>query len=68
MVQLATALCLANLAILMLVSYRRVLDEFSCARRSPLLPRLVTLRRTGIIRQTWLGNLGLLAAALINRL
>lgn len=47
---------------------RRVLDEFSCARRSPLLPRLVTLRRTGIIRQTWLGNLGLLAAALINRL
>jgi hypothetical protein len=47
---------------------RRVLDEFSRARQSPLVPRLVTLRRTGVIRQTWLGNLGLLAAALINRL
>ena len=53
---------------LMTEENRRVLDEFARARRSPLVPRLVTLRRTGVIRQTWLGNLGLLAAALINRL
>ena len=45
-----------------------VLDEFMRARRLALLPRLAGLRHTGIFRQTLLGNLGLTAAALINRL
>ncbi|MBC7939626.1 MAG: glycosyltransferase family 2 protein [Chitinophagaceae bacterium] len=47
---------------------QRVLEEFLHARRCWLGGRLLGLRRTGIFRQTRLGNLGLLAAALINRL
>lgn len=45
-----------------------VLDEFVGARRRWLVPRVGGLRRSGIFRQTWIGNMGLLAAALINRL
>ncbi len=47
---------------------QRVLDEFARARQRRLPTRLVGLRRAGIFRQTWLGNLGITAAALINRL
>jgi glycosyltransferase involved in cell wall biosynthesis len=64
----------ANLAALVKVrplmtpENERVLDEFIRARRQPLLPRLLGLKRAGIYRQTALGNLGLTIAALINRL
>jgi glycosyltransferase involved in cell wall biosynthesis len=47
---------------------QQVLDEFVSARQHWLGARLVGLRRTGIFRQTRLGNLGLITAALINRL
>jgi len=47
---------------------RGVLDEFCAARKRSLLPRLIGLKRTGIYRQTLLGNLALLAAALLNKL
>jgi hypothetical protein len=47
---------------------QRVLDEFMRARRRRVYGRLLGLKRTGIFRQTRLGNLGLIAAALINRL
>lgn len=47
---------------------QRVLDAFVQARRQPLPLRLLGLRRAGIFRQTVLGNAGLTAAALINRL
>ena len=53
---------------LMTPESRRILDEFSRARRRALVPRLLGLRRAGIYRQTLLGNLGLAMAALINRL
>lgn len=47
---------------------QRVLDEFVAARQRWLGARLTGLRRSGIFRQTQLGNLGIVAAALINRL
>jgi glycosyltransferase involved in cell wall biosynthesis len=53
---------------LMTPENQQVLDEFSLARQRWLGARLVGLRRSGIFRQTTVGNLGLLAAALINRL
>ena len=47
---------------------RAVLDEFAAARQRWIGPRLVGLWRTGIHRQTLLGNIGIMLAALINRL
>lgn len=47
---------------------QRVLDTFVRARQRSLPQRLRGLREAGIFRQTLLGNLGLTAAALINRL
>jgi glycosyltransferase involved in cell wall biosynthesis len=53
---------------LMTPENQQVLDEFVRARKRWLVPRLTGLRRTGIFRQTWVGNAGLLAAAIIHRL
>ena len=53
---------------MMTLENRRVLDDFVQARERRLSARLLGLKRTGIFRQTALGNLGLLAAATINRL
>lgn len=47
---------------------QKVLTCFSRARQSGLLRRLVLLHRSGIYRQSTLGNLGLAAAALLNRI
>lgn len=47
---------------------RRILDQFSTARNQWLLPRLVGFKRSGIYRQTWLGNLGLVAAAIFRKI
>jgi hypothetical protein len=47
---------------------RRALDLFAAARSAGLPKRLVCLRRSGVYRQTVLGNLGLLAAAVLNRI
>lgn len=47
---------------------RQVLADFVEARQSHLPGRLLGLKRTGVFRQTLLGNLGLTAAATINRL
>ena len=47
---------------------RRVLELFAAARSAALPKRLARLRQSGVYRQTFLGNLGLLAAALLNRL
>ena len=47
---------------------RQVFDEFVLAREQPLLSRMRRLKRTGIYRQTLLGNAGIALAALINRL
>ncbi len=47
---------------------REMLERFACAREMSLIPRLVNLKRSGIYRQTLLGNLGLAAAALFRKL
>jgi len=47
---------------------REILRRFSEAREQPLPARLRHLRSAGVYRQTLLGNLGLLAAALFNKL
>lgn len=64
----------ANLKALERVRHRmtpenqQVLDEFIAVRRRWLGARLPGLWRTGIRRQTLLGNIGIALAALINRL
>ncbi len=45
-----------------------ILDQFATARNSWLIPRLIGLKRSGIYRQTLLGNLGLIAAALLKKM
>lgn len=47
---------------------QEVLDRFAQARNSWLLPRLIGLKRSGIHRQTLLGNLGLVVAALLKKM
>lgn len=47
---------------------RRMYDRFLSARQRSLFPRVVGIKRSGVYRQTLLGNLGLLAAALTNRI
>ncbi|CAB3829612.1 glycosyltransferase family 2 protein [Achromobacter denitrificans] len=47
---------------------RRTYERFINARQRSLLPRLLGLKCSGIYRQTTLGNLGLLVAAISNRI
>lgn len=47
---------------------RIVYDRFISARQRSLIPRVVGIKRSGVYRQTLLGNLGLLAAAISNRI
>ena len=53
---------------LMTPENRRVLDDFARARQRWAGARLLGLKRSGVFRQTSLGNLGLVVAAVINRL
>ena len=47
---------------------REILELFAKARSGSLLKRLRYLRQSGVYRQTLLGNLGLLAAAILKRI
>ncbi len=47
---------------------RAILERFARARHRSMLPRLIALKRCGIYRQTLLGNLGLAAAAIFNKI
>jgi hypothetical protein len=47
---------------------QEILDRFAAARNRWLLPRLIGLKRSGIYRQTLLGNLGLVAAAIFKKI
>lgn len=47
---------------------RLIFDRFTSARKRKLIPRVFGIWRCGIYRQTTLGNLGLLVAALFNRI
>ncbi|MBK7264433.1 MAG: glycosyltransferase family 2 protein [Rubrivivax sp.] len=53
---------------LMTEENQRVLDQFAQARKRAIWARLPGLMRSGVFRQTLLGNLGLAVAALIKRL
>jgi len=46
---------------------KRVLASFERARNSRLVPRLLEFARIGLYRQTLVGNLGLIAATLFNK-
>ena len=47
---------------------QRVLDDFCAARDEKFLMRLHHLWRSGVYRQTWMGNLGLIAAVILKKL
>ena len=47
---------------------RQLLENLIKARQESLISRLILLKRSGFYRQTNLGNLGLLAAAVFNKL
>lgn len=47
---------------------RTILDQFSEARNASLIARLIGLKQSGIFRQTRLGNLGLVAAAILKKI
>lgn len=63
-----------NIASLRALSHRltqenlEILERFAEAREMSLIPRLISLMRIGIYRQTFLGNLGLVAAAIFGKL
>ena len=44
------------------------LDEFSKARHGGLFARLAAISRAGVYRQTWVGNLGIIAAVLLKKI
>jgi glycosyltransferase involved in cell wall biosynthesis len=46
----------------------RLVNDFRKARASGLLTRLIGIWRTGIYRQTLMGNLGLIAAVVLNKI
>jgi glycosyltransferase involved in cell wall biosynthesis len=47
---------------------RDTLERFAAARKRSLILRLVGLKRSGVYRQTLLGNIGLIVAAILNRI
>lgn len=47
---------------------RKILRRFIAARKMSLIPRLIHLKRVGIYRQTLLGNIGLIAAAVFGKI
>lgn len=47
---------------------QRRLDEFSKARQSSFFARMAGMKRSGVYRQTLFGNLGLIAAVVLNKI
>ena len=47
---------------------QQILDQFVVARQQPLLRRMLALKSSGIYRQTLFGKLGLIVAAIFNRI
>jgi glycosyltransferase involved in cell wall biosynthesis len=47
---------------------RQTLDFFTQARQMSLFPRLILLKRSGVYRQTLMGNLGLVLAAVLGKI
>jgi len=59
---------LARLRPRMSAEHRRIFDLFCRARRERLWRRATTFAQTGVYRQTTLGNLGLVAAVVLNKI
>ncbi|MGY4531944.1 glycosyltransferase involved in cell wall biosynthesis [Pseudomonas sp. TE3786] len=47
---------------------RETLERFAQARSRSLIPRLVYLKRSGVYRQTFLGNIALIAGAVLGKI
>ena len=47
---------------------RRILDQFTHARNTWLIPRVIGIKKTKVYHHTFLGNLGLIAATLLKKL
>jgi len=47
---------------------RTILNQFSSTRNKSLFTRLIGIRRSGVYRQTTFGNIGLLVAAILNKI
>jgi hypothetical protein len=47
---------------------QKILKQFSAARKMGLLTRLFYIKRSGIYRQTLLGNVGIIVAVVLGRL
>lgn len=60
--------CLRKLQHKLTLDNREILESFSTARQMRLMPRLIYLKRSGIYRQTLLGNLGLIVAAIFGKM
>ena len=59
---------LARLRQHMTAENRRIFDLFCTARHQPLLQRAIIFAQIGVHRQTFLGNLGLAAAVVLNKI
>lgn len=59
---------LKNFSHLLTPENQQTLNTFSIARNQRLLPRMLGIWKSGIYRQTWLGNIGLFMAALFKKL
>jgi glycosyltransferase involved in cell wall biosynthesis len=47
---------------------QRVLEEFVIAREQSFWQRLISMKQTGVYRQTYLGNMGLIAATFLGKI
>ena len=47
---------------------RRVLSDLIIAKNSAMLSRIIKIKRTGVYRQTWLGNIGLMMAVFFKKM
>jgi len=58
---------LTNVRFILSTESQHILDEFVALRKMGMIKRMVTFYRSGIYRQTFLGNVGLLAGILLDR-
>lgn len=47
---------------------KKIFNQFSLARKKGIVSRLIGLKRAGVYRQTLMGNLGLMAAAIFGKI
>lgn len=59
---------LLNLQAMLTPENRRILNQFKASRKASLVNRLMMLKKNGVYRQTILGNIGLLFAALFRKI